>query len=48
MEERYQVVCYKRFECPAPPMTLSQAQFEWQCLQLSHPENIYVVEEVKK
>ena len=48
MEERYHVVCYKRFECPAPPMTLSQAHIERQCLKHTHPENIYVVEEVKK
>jgi hypothetical protein len=49
MSERFRIVCYKRLECKmAHPMTWAEALHERQCLQLSHPENFYVIEEVKK
>lgn len=48
MSAGYRVVCYKRFECPGPPMTWAEAVRERQCLQLTHRDNFYVIEEVKE
>ena len=47
MTERYHVVCYRRVEDPGPPMHRAEAAQVRECLQRSHPKNLYVIEEVK-
>ena len=48
-DKRYQVVFYRRFECKgAPPMTWAEAAMDRERLQYAHPENFYVIEEVRR